>query len=169
MSRPDIEAIRARAEKASRGPWAAYNAMCCPDMGGVSGPDRRVCQAEIGARGHPMDLEDAEFCAAARQDIPDLLAYVDELEKALQTAKAMLGDFNDTTCSLAENVEWLRECYEAARRDALEEAARYFEEDFDCGGHSPEEALGRDLICAAPLKLAARIRALATPQKEGDK
>ena len=80
MSEPlDLDAIRARAEAASEGPWEcnAYHVFM----------DGRA-QVRIAHPGRPGVLmgtmlgSDAEFIAHARTDIPALLARIAELEAA---------------------------------------------------------------------------------------
>jgi hypothetical protein len=99
----DLEAIKSRLAAATPGPWEAYSAMCCPDMGGVSGPRRMsVVQCSIGTYGHPMSIEDAEFVAAARADVEALVAEVERLRSRFSMANAkplkfepMPGEFED--------------------------------------------------------------------------
>lgn len=76
-----LAAMRVRSEKASKGPWVA-----------VRGRSGRYCDWEVtgplhGAAGTLAFQSDAEFIAAARDDVPRLLgelnrlrARVDELE-----------------------------------------------------------------------------------------
>jgi hypothetical protein len=78
VTRDELEAIKARAAAATEGPWEAYSSSCCPDMGGVSSSKYRVHAAELGNVGHPALLEDAEFMAAARTDVPRLIAALEE-------------------------------------------------------------------------------------------
>jgi hypothetical protein len=71
-------------------------------MGGVSGPKGLVCTAQVGRYGHPMSIEDAEFVAAARADVEELVAEVERLRswRLLSNAKPMTfvaapGEFED--------------------------------------------------------------------------
>jgi hypothetical protein len=98
----DLAAIKARLASATSGPWTAYSAMCCPDMGGVSGPEGVVCQHQLGRYGHPMTIEDAEFIAASRTDVEALIAEVERLRSRFSMANAkplkfepMPGEFED--------------------------------------------------------------------------
>ena len=62
MSDLDLDAIRARCAAATAGPWTAHDdGLVWPERMGdpVSGSEQ---------------LDDAEFIAAARSDVPDLLA-----------------------------------------------------------------------------------------------
>jgi hypothetical protein len=70
----------AKEKEATAGPWAEYSAPCCPDMGGVSsGSKGAICAHTISRIGHPMMLEDAEFCAMARTAVPVLIAELRQL------------------------------------------------------------------------------------------
>lgn len=80
MTPAELEAIKARCDAATAGPWEAYSASCCPDMGGVSSSEYVVHAAQLGNVGHPALLTDAEFIAHARQDVPALLAEVARLK-----------------------------------------------------------------------------------------
>lgn len=84
----DLTPIKTRLATATPGPWSAYSAMCCPDMGGVRGPRGSVCAHQVGRYGHPMTMEDAEFVAAARTDVAALVAEVERLRSRLLAAKA---------------------------------------------------------------------------------
>ena len=80
MTREQLDAIRARVEAATPGPWEAGTAFCCPDMGWIDGPKRMVCPVhESAKRTHTLDANDAEFIASAREDVPALLAEVERL------------------------------------------------------------------------------------------
>jgi hypothetical protein len=78
MKRPDIEAIKARLAEASNGEWIQYD----------RGSALYLIQAdgfEYVAQTTGKNAEaDAAFIAHARQDIPALLAYVEELEARLK-------------------------------------------------------------------------------------
>jgi hypothetical protein len=98
----DLNPIKTRLASATPGPWTAYSAMCCPDMGGVSGPKGSVCAKQVGRYGHPMSIEDAEFVAAARTDVEALIAEVERLRYRFSMANAkplrfepMPGEFEE--------------------------------------------------------------------------
>lgn len=82
----DIAAIRERAEKATAGPWETLADEGEYDFwGSVKGPDYGVCHdVQIGY--------DALFIANARQDIPALLAHVEELEAKPSTERRFWKD-----------------------------------------------------------------------------
>lgn len=111
--KPDIEAIRARAEKATAGPWVLASVDIMPedrDAKGVGrlwtitepqegqtirrGPIGRKSpntDAVIDGAGYDADgiygsTPDLDFIAHAREDIPALLARVDELERVVEAA-----------------------------------------------------------------------------------
>lgn len=67
----DLDAIRARAEAATEGPWFAW--------------DRAVGWNIVITR-----PEDAAFIAAARTDVPALLAEVERLREALAASEAQV-------------------------------------------------------------------------------
>jgi hypothetical protein len=84
----DLDAIEARANAASYGPWGIElrkedDPTDFPFY--VMGEDWEVSVAAIFIRGteHPQDLADAEFIAHARDDIPALVQRVRELQDAL--------------------------------------------------------------------------------------
>lgn len=89
--KPNLPAIRARAEKATKGPWKAEldEETWGSARGAVRGPNGLDYIALLSAicpetEGDPLDWRDAIFIAHSRTDIPDLLAYVEELEKTLK-------------------------------------------------------------------------------------
>lgn len=93
----DLDAIRARVDAATPGPWRVVQ-----EHGrdiADEGYSRIWIQAEAGeqhdiadlidddsANGSPLADENAEFIAHARQDITDLLAEVDQLRAELARA-----------------------------------------------------------------------------------
>ena len=97
MTSAELQAIRARLEKASDGPWtvkripnsyesAAGDRFTHPCVRGFRAPRRlynlawEQCEA------------DAEFMASARQDVPGLLTEVEQLRGALQECRAAIHD-----------------------------------------------------------------------------
>jgi hypothetical protein len=67
----DLSAIKARIEAASAGPWTAH-------------PDGLVWAPRLGDPvSGSAELEDAEFIAAARLDVPALVAEVERLTRLL--------------------------------------------------------------------------------------
>lgn len=72
MTDEDLQAIRMRAEAATPGPWVKDN-----DSPIVRGPE--MILYDEGGHSDP----DADFIAAARTDVPALLAEVDRLRAAL--------------------------------------------------------------------------------------
>lgn len=82
----DIAAIRERAEKATAGPWETLADEGEYDFwGSVKGPDYGVCHdVQIGY--------DALFIANARQDIPALLAHVEEATEIIRAASEYVID-----------------------------------------------------------------------------
>ena len=85
MKPEEIQHLLDLANWATPGPWEAYSSSCCSDMGGVNGPNVRVC-SDNPVR-HPLTIEDAEFIAAAREGIPKLAAHIESLNSLLRTAE----------------------------------------------------------------------------------
>jgi len=89
VSRPDIDAIRAREAAATEGPWkwrddykndkSVYLRTESPDCFLNSG--HWSSKAPWVSR--DRDLKNANFIVHAREDIPALLAYVEEMEELL--------------------------------------------------------------------------------------
>lgn len=80
----NIKEIRARAEAASPGPWVCctWDPMEPPHVAVQSVIDKiKVCDS----RSNVASPADAEFIAHAREDIPALIARVEELEAALKS------------------------------------------------------------------------------------
>jgi len=89
--RPDIDAIEARARKASPGPWrtdlmknAGDNWMLCFGADDDGQGNVIVTTDNIRASGmlSGSSREDADFTAHSRSDIPALCGYIRHLEKA---------------------------------------------------------------------------------------
>lgn len=84
--KPDLDAIRARCEAATRGPWrvdgSTYDEDCNEHLApyGLEGPNERLIWSSGGGEYAHPDMATAQFIAHARTDIPALLAYVEELE-----------------------------------------------------------------------------------------
>ena len=86
----DLDAIRARAEAATPGPWKVWG-----DDDGDSEDVFSVFDGEhnsLGLTGYYRRnaLANAEFTANARQDIPDLLAEVERLQNRLELEQIYL-------------------------------------------------------------------------------
>lgn len=90
MKRPDIDAIKARESAATKGPWTSF----VVEDGAMLDQAQRGQVAFGSCPDGSPDLADASFCAHARQDIPDLIAYIEHLEARLeakaQTCKPLL-------------------------------------------------------------------------------
>lgn len=73
--KPDIDAIKERAEKATPGPWESVRSY-------PSTADHSFVLGDDGCESVTSDIltVDADFIANARTDIPALLAYIAELE-----------------------------------------------------------------------------------------
>lgn len=103
----DLEAIRARAEAATPGPWEHRTVM-------VSyGRLRSVVDNETGGRLAMCDSESvAAFIAHAREDVPDLLGEVARLTRELDEARQLVRD------GLSSGPHWVAPAAAVARWDA---------------------------------------------------
>ena len=85
MSELNLDAIRARADAATPGPWKTWGMGVLADPVGDSNLDTAIPVANTAfrdAEGRPR-TNDADFIAGARLDIPNLLAEVERLRSLL--------------------------------------------------------------------------------------
>jgi len=106
MTRLDLAAIRARCEAATKGPWCvstvsfANGNTVVEAITGVGEPQwseygegegewytDSLVLVETDAGVYGPTLPDAQFIAAARTDVPALLAYIEELERERDEAQ----------------------------------------------------------------------------------
>ena len=93
--------IEARCNAATPGPWTLMPEMCGPDGQGVYEESGLGIICEVGdpyPRGDNHPQENMEFIAAARADVPDLLAEVRRL-------RALVGE-PAPTVRWADSTEW---------------------------------------------------------------
>jgi hypothetical protein len=83
MTDAELEAIEARANAATEGPWGfTYDGSSAWSIGPVSDPQlHRI--ANVYSRGKEVEQADPEFIAAARTDVPKLVAEVRRLRALL--------------------------------------------------------------------------------------
>lgn len=91
MTKPDLDAIRARLEATTSGEWRVERkeelyAGDEPLLDG--GEDSRAMRNGLATYGFFERDEDAEFCAHAKKDIPDLLALVEAQAADLAATRA---------------------------------------------------------------------------------
>jgi hypothetical protein len=78
----NLDEIEARANAATPGPWRDRHQVCSEVWG--QAPDSQTCSMQIARVGHAQfDVLNAAFIAAARTDVPALVARVRELEAEL--------------------------------------------------------------------------------------
>ena len=122
-----LAAIRARADVATPGPWTwrGGNLVTLNDTASRSSSMGRCVLAIDGEATSINDLveweyvreaEDAEFIAASREDIPALLAHIDELEYIVRKLAALHPIAEDGFCIMCGATE-----YWDGRQHALEE------------------------------------------------
>jgi len=116
MTRPDLDAIRARCDAATPGPWRLKGL----EIHGDSKPGR--CGLLIYDEGG-HDKKDARFIAHARTDIPALLAYIDMLEHMLSeerenvdTLRARVAELEARTTYTVGETEWAHRIAVAEQR-----------------------------------------------------
>lgn len=95
----NLEEIKARCDAATEGPWLPYHGVglhCVTD----SKPDgkhkfsNRICEYTY-RYGEEQNHRDVDFIAHARQDIPDLLKYIGELEDFKSKALEVIEFYAD--------------------------------------------------------------------------
>lgn len=79
MTNEQRQAIRARADAATPGPWGWYN-----DKAGIYAHGDDVFAVGLGGYEDIFSDEDADFIANAREDVPALLAENEELNNRIQ-------------------------------------------------------------------------------------
>lgn len=89
--RPDIAAIRKRAEAATAGPWEVGHGPYGWDDGIIQAGGGQAILTNSGHGSTSASDEDAEFIAAARTDVPALCDYVERLEAVLAWRAGEIG------------------------------------------------------------------------------
>ena len=100
LSDERIAEMRTREQAATPGPWYPRHRAtdCTPDDDERSGLGLEVDgPPEAMLRGQFARAADAAFIAAARADVPDLLAEVERLRAALEAAKPKRPDYGPGT------------------------------------------------------------------------
>ena len=113
--KPDLDAIRARCEAATPGPWELHDS---GDSWRVYAQDEIVFDdgSAAGEYCTKCNEQDRDFFIAARTDVPALLAHVDELEAAWRNERATFASCNRAR----QHCE--RECEDLRKRVAELEA-----------------------------------------------
>lgn len=113
MSKPNLDAIRARVEAATEGPWHIENDSEQDYEVGIPysewpsvlvGPENAFPSEWAKGHGETRRVQevpellpsDAEFISHARQDVPALLAYIEQLEAQLDAVRALVGPDNES-------------------------------------------------------------------------
>lgn len=126
--KPDLDAIRARCDASTRGPWNVV-ALTCPNgnviVDSITGTGEPqwcdygegegewftdslvIAETDMGVYGPTMP--DAQFIANARTDIPALLAYVEELERERDNAQLTFESCNRARRLAEEECDALKE------------------------------------------------------------
>jgi hypothetical protein len=120
MSELDVDAIRARADAATPGPWATDPSQCEVL---INTPDYRtlVLLGDHDTRElHPQADADATFLAAAREDIPALLDEVERLRANWHQIEQMFADAARSVDESVRAEQRLRSELRDARNDLLD-------------------------------------------------
>lgn len=101
-ARQRLEAILALAGMATKGPWEVWTGCSWRRIGSVATQSEVICPTNNPHDRHPDlagTMEDLEFAAAARTDVPALaralLVALDALEKADEGLAAIFGQTTD--------------------------------------------------------------------------
>ena len=119
MSDLDLDAIEARAKAATPGPWPRDFGRCdfspegCMSIGPLVTMDDE-CDEERQAQA------DQDFIAAARTDVPALVAEVRRLTKGHEVLNAALGSTSDDVVSLQERLQRVVDGNKALRAELAE-------------------------------------------------
>ena len=141
----NLDEIEARANAATPGPWRDRHQVCSEVWG--QAPDSQTCSMQIARVGHAQfDVLNAAFIAAARTDVPALIARVRELETecerqstlaattfnaliandiaqmrayglSYEGVRALLGDFDDGDITFAKLMDLIRAAARAMAED----------------------------------------------------
>lgn len=82
MTKAELKAIKARADKATPGAWREFHYPEISYGHRVEGGGR--CVSESNTRDREQDCFDGKFIAHAREDIPALLAWVGQLQEQIR-------------------------------------------------------------------------------------
>lgn len=130
MTKEELEAIGARAEAATEGPWDVSESEVVWAAPGVDAtPGSSFPDLQDGAG--EFSEADAAFISHARVDVPALLAYVAELEQDRNTYKACAESkktLHETACAGRESAQKRVTDLEAVEKDAARVIAQVTDE-----------------------------------------
>jgi hypothetical protein len=126
----DLDAIRARADSASNGPWAApqydEDERAWFVLNGDVGQDEHAVACVAEAWSQRSAQANAEFIAHARADVPALLAEIELLHQVLRRAVSITQDTDGDPLDIDEEIpvgEVLRMLFEFPQHEAVVKAA----------------------------------------------
>ncbi len=137
--RPDIDEIKARCEAATPGPWEAIVGWATGGINRISSPDNDMVVSASRFGHNSLDISDydRDFISNAREDIPALLAYIEELEAKIAEFTTLSSGFQKPPRLCAECGAQLHICAENTGDGWL-----FF---FDCPDHH-DSAESDDLV-----------------------
>lgn len=175
--KPDLDAIRARCEAATPGPWRAVAYWYDGPMSDVMSPSGEpFCCVSFEKPDAALEDATAQFIAAARTDIPALLAYIDELERQRNVERERADDLmsrlichEDAQDDICEDITHLRRANASLEhmlgeerenvdtlRAAVEHAEQRFVDEYDA--HQETRTLLTDLYMKQLRADAAQMR-----------
>lgn len=169
MTKDELEAIRQRVKNATIGPWAF-------EKGDRSRGDRRsavICNfnhdhGEWYIHGDISNIEDAEFIAHARQDIPALLDHIAELASDI-ARMCPIADRPVIESLLAEKDHMAEEISDLQRKIDLYEAYAQEYDYYAILNEMGDEDARRELTAQAPVeKTAQELRDEIVEQAKAD-
>lgn len=88
----DLDAIQARADAATEGPWKLWGMSVLADHAGTSNVDDAIPVANtMSYPALPPRTGNAQFIAHAREDIPSLVSLVRELQASIPARVVLVG------------------------------------------------------------------------------
>ena len=87
--KPDLQAIRERAEKATAGPWIYMRNLLGIFAENIAKSNLLFSFLFYKDQGAQASVYDAEFVAHARADIPAMLEYISDLEAVAESVKEL--------------------------------------------------------------------------------
>jgi hypothetical protein len=163
MSEPlDLDAIKARADAATEGPWESV-----VDDHGRGRVDASIWAKSIGyyiaekVTSGPKHIADAEFMAKAREDVPALVAELERTQRLLKVMNGMISEITAVCMATEQERDGLRDRVDDLER-ALDEEIKTRDEYHDAADRlaytiAPVEVIGEHTSGNDPWANAAEV------------
>lgn len=122
--KPNLKEIKARCEAATKGPWVVeeegfFEVWNSPQLNMIA----RLSPKDHFSLGKTSCYRNSKFIANARQDIPDLLKYIEELESKLDQERRQIGLEIRSYLDLKKELEQVKDSHrrQGQLNDALSE------------------------------------------------